>query len=150
MNKDVFNKEHILFDTTASTQEEAFAVIAEFAHSLGFVANKSEYLAGLKEREAEATTGFKDHIAIPHCKHKTNLKPGMFFVRFAHDIPWHALDGKPVKVALALTIPEEGATEHLKLLSLIARKLIDDQFREAILSEKDSDNLTEIMDKIDF
>jgi PTS system fructose-specific IIA component len=150
MNKDVFNKEHILFDTTAHSQVEAFEVIAAFAHSLGFVDNKAAYLDGLKEREAEATTGFKDHIAIPHCKHKTNLKPGMFFVRFANEIPWNSLDRKPVKVALALTIPEEGANEHLKLLSLIARKLIDDQFREAILSENDPNNLTAIIDKIDF
>ncbi|GAX46895.1 PTS sugar transporter subunit IIA [Pseudolactococcus reticulitermitis] len=150
MNKEVFNKEHILFDTTAKTQEEAFGVIAKFAHSLGAVDNELEYFEGLKEREAEATTGFKDHIAIPHCKHKTNLRPGMFFVKFANEIPWHSLDGKPVKVALALTIPEEGATEHLKLLSLIARKLIDDQFREAILSENNPNHLTEIIDKIDF
>ena len=55
-----------------------------------------------------------------------------------------------MKVALALTIPDEGATEHLKLLSLIARKLIDDQFREDILSEKDPNNLTAVIDKIDF
>ena len=150
MNKEVFNQEHILFDASARTQEEAFAVIAEFVHSLGFVANEAEYFEGLKQREAEATTGFKDHIAIPHCKDKTNLKPGMFFVRFANEIPWNALDGKPIKVALALTIPEEGATEHLKLLSLIARKLIDDQFREDILSEKDPNHLTAVIDKIDF
>ncbi|ETD04774.1 hypothetical protein N568_0106075 [Lactococcus garvieae TRF1] len=34
MNKEVFNQEHILFDASARTQEEAFAVIAEFVHSL--------------------------------------------------------------------------------------------------------------------
>ncbi|MEG2376482.1 MAG: PTS sugar transporter subunit IIA, partial [Lactococcus sp.] len=30
------------------------------------------------------------------------------------------------------------------------RKLIDDQFREDILSEKDPNNLTVVIDKIDF
>lgn len=74
----------------------------------------------------------------------------MFFVRFVNEISWNALDSKPVKVALALKISEDGATEHLKLLSLIARKLIDDQFREDILSKKNPNNLTAVIDKIDF
>ncbi|WP_099224180.1 PTS sugar transporter subunit IIA [Listeria costaricensis] len=150
MNEQVFNQAHILFDNTATTQEEAFRVIAQFAYKLGFVENEEAYFEGLKERENEATTGFKDHIAIPHCKHQTNLKPGMFLVKFEHDIPWQALDKQPVRVAFALTIPLEGATEHLKLLSLIARKLIDDTFREDILTSNDPEKLTQIIDSIVF
>ncbi|MGX7184161.1 PTS sugar transporter subunit IIA [Enterococcus pallens] len=150
MNAEVFNKDHILVDQTATTQEEAFQVIADFADQLGFVQDKQAYLEGLKEREKEATTGFKDHIAIPHCKSTTNLKPGMFLVKFEQAIPWNALDGKPVNVAFALTIPEEGSAEYLKLLSLIARKLIDQNFREGVLNETDPEKLTEIIDQIAF
>lgn len=54
----------------------------------------------------------------------------MFLIKFKHAIHWQALDQKPVNTVFALTIPEEGASEHLKLLSLIARKLIDTDFRE--------------------
>ncbi|EOH8748507.1 PTS sugar transporter subunit IIA [Enterococcus faecalis] len=150
MNAEVFNQQHILFDETATTQEEAFRVIAEFAHEMGFVTNAQAYFEGLKEREAEATTGFKDQLAIPHSKNTAVLKPGIFLVKFAHKIPWQALDGQPVKVAFALTIPEEGATEHLKLLSLIARKLIDQTFREGILTETEPKKLATIVNQIDF
>lgn len=54
------------------------------------------------------------------------------------------------KGCLALTIPEEGATEHLKLLSLIARKLIDQTFREGILTETEPKKLATIVNQIDF
>ena len=74
----------------------------------------------------------------------------MFLVKFAHSIPWNALDGQPVRVAFALTIPIEGSSEHLKLLSLIARKLIDNEFRESILKENNSQKLTEIINQISF
>ncbi|MBO0476707.1 PTS sugar transporter subunit IIA [Vagococcus sp. DIV0080] len=150
MNQEIFNKTHILFDTESTTQEEAFKAIAIYAYEKGFVNDAETFFLGLKEREKEATTGFKDGIAIPHSKNKSVIKPGMFLVKFEHQIPWNALDGKDVNVAFALTIPEEGATEHLKLLSLIARKLIDNSFREGILNENDPDKLAEIIDQISF
>lgn len=50
MNKEVFNQEYILFDTSARTQEKAFVVIAQFTHYLGFADNETEYFEGLKQR----------------------------------------------------------------------------------------------------
>ncbi|CAM3273689.1 PTS sugar transporter subunit IIA [Vagococcus fessus] len=150
MNIEVFNDKHILFNDTATTQEEAFKAIADFAKELGFVESADAYFEGLKERELEATTGFKDGIAIPHCKNETVIKPGMFLVKFANPIDWNALDGKPVSAGIALSIPVEGAQEHLKLLSLIARKMIDDNFREGIISGNDPEVLAEIINQISF
>ena len=74
----------------------------------------------------------------------------IFLIKFKQAIPWQALDQKPVKVAFGLTIPEQGATEHLKLLSLIARKLIDPDFREGVLTQDDPEKLTAIIDQIEF
>ena len=111
MNKEVFNRHHILFDETATTQEEAFKSLAQFAYNAGFVSDETAYFEGLKAREKEATTGFKDHIAIPHCKSSVNKKPGLFLIKFKQAIPWQALDQKPVKVAFGLTIPEQGGQE---------------------------------------
>ena len=64
MNKEVFNRHHILFDETATTQEEAFKSLAQFAYNAGFVSDETAYFEGLKAREKEATTGFKEHIAF--------------------------------------------------------------------------------------
>lgn len=150
MNANVFNLTHIMFNNTAQTQDEAFKVIAKLAFARGFVASETAYYQGLKARELEATTGFKDHIAIPHSKDASVLKPGLFLLKFLNEIPWQALDGKPIKVAFALTIPEAGATEHLKLLSLIARKLIDNEFRHNILHENEPTKIAALINLIDF
>lgn len=150
MNREVFSRSHILFDESAATQEQAFKSLAKFAYASGFVSDEAAYFECLKAREQEATTGFKDHIAIPHCKSSVNKKPGLFLIKFKQAIPWQALDQKPVKVALGLTIPEDGATEHLKLLSLIARKMIDQNFRTGLLQQDDPEQLTAIIDQIEF
>lgn len=150
MDSKIFKEDHILFDESAKTQEEAFRVIADIAFEKGYVSDKEVFFEGLKDREKEATTGFKEGIAIPHSKDASVLKPGMFLIKFKHSIDWQALDKKPVNTVFALTIPEEGASEHLKLLSLIARKLIDTDFREGILNNNDPKDLTSIIDTIDF
>ena len=74
MNKEIFNQSHVFFDKTATTQDEAFKVIATLASELGYVADVDDYFVGLKEREEEATTGFKDQIAIPHSKNKLETR----------------------------------------------------------------------------
>ena len=83
-------------DTEAKTQKEAFRVIAHAAYEAGFVKDENAYFEGMCEREKEATTGFQDGIAIPHSKHATCIKPGIFLVKFEHPIAWNALDRKSV------------------------------------------------------
>lgn len=44
MDKSVFDRHHIQFDTEAKTQKEAFHVIAHAAYEAGFVKNENAYL----------------------------------------------------------------------------------------------------------
>jgi Phosphotransferase system mannitol/fructose-specific IIA domain (Ntr-type) len=96
----------------------------------------------------ESTTGFKDGIAIPHSNDDSVDKPGLFLIKFTNGIEWKALDDKPIKVAFVLSIPKNGSTEHLKLLSKIARKLMDDEFRQNILDSDDQEVLSEAINQI--
>lgn len=148
MDKTIFNQENILFDTTSTTQDEAFKNIAEFVAQKGYSDSSHDFYEGLKNREKESTTGFKDGIAIPHSNDDSISKPGLFLIKFDQEIEWDALDKKPVKVAFALSIPKDGATEHLKLLSKIARKLMDENFRQAILENTDTEVLFTTVDEI--
>lgn len=150
MDTNVFDKHHIHFNTEAKTQEEAYHAIAKIAYEAGFVTSESTYYTGLWEREKEATTGFQDGIAIPHSKSNACLKPGVFLVKFKEAIEWNALDGEPIHVAIALTIPENGGEMHLRILSKIARKLIDEDFRKALKDSTDTNTLYEVISAIEI
>ncbi|MHC5251010.1 PTS sugar transporter subunit IIA [Listeria kieliensis] len=149
MNNQIFNEANIVFDETATTQTGAFEAIAWAAYQNGYVKSAKDFVEALKLREQESTTGFKDGIAIPHGKSETVVRPGLILVKYKSAIEWQALDQKPVQVALALTIPVEGASEHLKILSLIARKLIDDGFRETLITAENPAELVRLMDEIE-
>lgn len=128
----LFNINNIAFDNSVKTKDEALNFIASFAEKEGIVKSSKAYYKGLKKREKEVTTGFKDGIAIPHCKNKTVIEPALIFVKFANPLEWNSMDGKPVQITFALAIPEGKNQEHLKVLSTISRALIDDEFTEKV------------------
>lgn len=148
--KNIFNTTHIFFNNDAKTQDDAFKAIAKIAFDAGYVENEEAYYLGLQEREKEATTGFQDGIAIPHSKNSTVIKPGVFLVKFTNPISWDALDGQDIQVAIALTIPISGGDLHLRILSKIARKLIDDKFRMILKSSNDIETLYQTIASIEI
>lgn len=139
--KELFSEDHIYIDENSTTQDEAFKFIASIAKKHGYVKSEEDFYHGLQEREKEATTGFNDGIAIPHSKNSTVISPGVFLIKFKNPIELDSLDGKKITTAFALTIPEDGAENHLKILSTIAKELIDDNFRNTVIKETDSQKL---------
>ncbi|MDO1604495.1 PTS sugar transporter subunit IIA [Lactobacillus sp. YT155] len=148
MEKDIFNEKNILIDSTSTTQDQAFKSIAELVAGNDYATSADEFYEGLKNRELETTTGFKNGIAIPHSNDDSVLKTGLFFIKFSNPIEWNALDKKPVDTALALSIPKNGGKEHLKILSSVARKLMDEEFTNSLKEETDIKKIVELINEI--
>ncbi|NBJ67866.1 MULTISPECIES: PTS sugar transporter subunit IIA [Clostridia] len=141
MTTSILDMQHITFQTAAKTKDEALQFIADFAKEQGIVKSAKAYYKGLKKREEEVTTGFKNSIAIPHCKHKTVKKPGLILVKFKNPIDWESMDNQPVHITFALAIPEGKNQEHLTLLSTISRALIDEAFTKKILEASTTEEM---------
>ncbi|WP_348737191.1 fructose PTS transporter subunit IIA [Spiroplasma endosymbiont of Ammophila pubescens] len=134
----IFNEKHIILDSTAKTKEEAFLELAQLAENLGYVSDRNELVKGFETREKESSTGFEDGFAIPHARINAVTNTAVLFIRFKNDVDWNAMDGKPTKVAIALIIPEAKSGEiHLGILSEVARKLMDEDFKKAMKVETD-------------
>ncbi|ATZ16059.1 PTS system D-fructose-specific IIA component (F1P-forming) (Frc family) [Entomoplasma freundtii] len=150
MEAEIFNIDHVFLDNQVSTQKEAFALIAQKYLDLGFATNYKKVLKGLHKREKEGSTGFNDGIAIPHAKITDIKKPGVFVFTFANGIEWNSIDGSLTKVAIALAIPDRGADEaHLKILSSIARQLINDEFRQQLINAQTAEDMHALINKVE-
>ena len=51
MDKSVFDRHHIQFDTEAKTQKEAFHVIAHAAYEAGYVKDENAYFEGMSVKK---------------------------------------------------------------------------------------------------
>lgn len=130
-----FTIENIILDSNFKNKRELFEKIASLAKKSGVVASIEETINGFEGREAQGTTGFEDGFAIPHARINSVQEPSVFVIRnnVAFD-DWEALDGAGVKYAIALLIPATAGEVHMEVLSTIATKLIDEQFRNSIKS----------------
>jgi len=95
----------------------------------------------LLNRERMGSTGIGEGIAIPHCRLKQCEKTFGVLLQLEHPIDFDAIDQQPVDLIFALLVPEETTDEHLKTLSMLAQKLSQADYREALRNSPDSQNL---------
>lgn len=133
---DFVKAEQVFLDNPASNVDEALEFLAAKAAEAGLATDAAAALAAFKEREAMGTTGMQAGFAIPHCKSAAVNDAAIYVVKFAGDVEWESMDGKPIKVAIALFAPDGDV--HLSLLSQVAIMLMDGKFQEKIMESNDA------------
>ncbi|MDK2819844.1 MAG: fructose-specific PTS transporter subunit EIIC [Mycoplasmataceae bacterium] len=140
----MFNLENILLEKEIKSRNDVFNLIADEAILLKIIlgSNRQKLIDAFINRENESTTGFEDGFAIPHARIKEILKPTIFVIRSNTPIKWESMDGNPIKVAIALLIPEDqSSTLHMDVLSKVATLLLDNEFRKNMHSLKTKEKI---------
>ena len=135
---DFVKASNVFLDNPATTVDEALDFISGKAVELGLANDKQAVLEAFKVREGEGTTGMMGSFAIPHAKSAAITDAAVIVVKFAGDVAWESMDKKPIRVAIALLIPDaEAGTTHLQILSKVAIMLMDEEFRSQTLEDVD-------------
>jgi fructose-specific PTS system IIA-like component len=142
----VLISELIVTDADATTKEEAI----KRAVDLLYIHDRTEQPRVVEdavwEREATYSTGFGHGFAIPHCKTSAVQANSLALIKLSEPISWNSLDGGPVRVVILLAIRDcDGATEHMKLISKLARQVMHEEFRDAIERENNSAELCALL-----
>ena len=132
----------------ATTKEEVLKLVSDMAFEHEIVKSKEEYFEGLINRENEFTTGIGKGFAIPHCKSNTVNRPAVIVSKLNSEIDWQSMDEKPVNFVIALAVPESDAgTNHLKILSQVARCLMDDEFTDKLKEANSEDTIYNLLNE---
>lgn len=137
------NASQIFLDNPATTVDECLEFLSKKAVELGLSDDEAAVLDAFKAREAMGTTGMQGGFAIPHCKSEAVKDAAIMVVKFAGDIDWSSLDGKPIKTAVALFAPDGDV--HLTLLSTVAGMLTDESFRAKLADAADAEAIAAII-----
>ncbi|MFE5873244.1 fructose-specific PTS transporter subunit EIIC [Streptomyces roseifaciens] len=118
----------------AHGKEAAIREMAGLLAASGHVADVDGLVAAALAREEMGTTGLGEEIAIPHAKTDAVSAPVVGFAR-SEGIEWGALDGTKARLIFMIAVPGAAAgDEHLRILAMLSRKLMDPDFRERLLS----------------
>ncbi|CAH5100273.1 PTS system 2-O-alpha-mannosyl-D-glycerate-specific EIIABC component, partial [Klebsiella pneumoniae] len=84
------------------------------------------------------STGFENHIAIPHGKSSGVSRTALAIGRTQHAIPWETMDGSDVRcvILFAVCLVDQNAT-HIRLLAQVSGSLADEDIIAKLLVESD-------------
>ena len=143
--KDVIDRHLIITDLKCRTKDDIFQKMSQILLKEDYISDTKNFIKDLYVREAEGQTGIGNFIAIPHSKSSFVKKIGVVIGINQTEVPWETLDGKGVKVIVMFVVGDnhEDAKEHLKLLSLFARKLGNDTVVEKLINSKTVDDVVD-------
>jgi PTS system nitrogen regulatory IIA component len=134
---DFLKVEAILPDLAGRTAPEVLAELCRpVAAQHGLDATR--LLQSLLDRERLGSTGVGEGVAIPHGRLAGLPALTAVFGRAPAGVEFRAVDGKPVRLFLALFAPENAAGLYVKVLARVSRLFRTPAFREAILAAGDA------------
>jgi fructose-specific PTS system IIA-like component len=138
----------VVVDGEGQTKEEAIKEIVDRLYVAGRTERPREVEEAVWRREAVYSTGFGHGFAIPHCKTDAVRTNSLAVLKLKIPVEWGSLDEKPVGVVLLLVIREsDQATEHMKVLASLARKVMHEEFRDRLAQERDSKALCRFLEE---
>ncbi|MCQ0921042.1 PTS sugar transporter subunit IIA [Klebsiella pneumoniae] len=134
----VLNVKNIKLNMTARTKEEVIEELTDLLIQDGAVTNKEDFIRDVWLREELGSTGFENHIAIPHGKSSGVSRTALAIGRTQHAIPWETMDGSDVRcvILFAVCLVDQNAT-HIRLLAQVSGSLADEDIIAKILVESD-------------
>lgn len=144
----VLGKKLIVMDLKADSKEKTISYLADVLYRNNKLISKETYVQDVLQREAHCTTGIGGGIAIPHGKSKGVKETSIAVGKLSKPVEWDALDNKPVKVVFLLAIKEKEEQDlHIKILSNIASRLIEEDAVTALLDAKTPDEIINLLCK---
>ncbi len=126
------------------------AVINEMVSLLddeGRVIDLNKLIEDVHHRELEAPTSMGWGIAIPHAQSESVTHSSLVLMKLKQAIPWN---DDQVKILFGIFIPKDKAdTKHLAILSALARKLMNENFRVQVDMCSDVDEGYKLLKEIE-
>lgn len=140
-------RENCYYPLEGNTKEEVLKnLVTLFCKSehLGAV-DEEEILKSILEREKLSSTGLENGVAIPHAKLGRFKKPVVIIAVSEHPVDFDAQDKKPVSVFFMVLGSAENPSDHVQVLSQIARLTKNDMLIKLIKAVKSRDELISLL-----
>lgn len=146
---DITSLELIETDLKGETRDDIIDEMIQKLKQVGALHSVTEFKQAIMNREQESTTGIGVNIAIPHGKSDAVRKPSVVFGIKQSGIDWKSLDGTEAKLIFMIAVPKENeGNQHLKILQMLSRKLMDDSYRERLLSVQTKEEAYKLLGEI--
>ncbi len=139
LDLEVIAPELIRLGSASRSADEAIKELCDLLELGGRVENASALEEAVWKREETYATDLGFGFAIPHGKAAAVKTSSIAFLRPARPIRWSGKGTAPVRAVLLIAIPENlKGEDHLRLIARLSRRLMHEDFREMLLSAKNT------------
>ncbi|OIK20455.1 fructose-specific PTS transporter subunit EIIC [Bacillus amyloliquefaciens] len=147
---DIISTDLIEPHLTGETRDDIIDEMIQKLSRKGMLLSDSGFKQAILSREQQGTTAIGMNIAIPHGKSEAVRTPSVAFGIKRSGVDWNSLDGSGAKLIFMIAVPKEsGGNQHLKILQMLSRKLMDDNYRKRLLSVQTKEEAFELLDEIE-
>lgn len=148
-NQSLFDCELVLIRDQVENKEAAIREMVDALYIAGRTDDPDRLEDALWTREGAYSTGMGHGFAVPHCKSDAISAGSIAVLKLEKPVEWGSVDGAPVQIVILLAAREsDSGTEHLKVFSRLARNLMDEAFRERLLSSENEDAVLRVLHSI--
>ncbi|MEJ9079152.1 fructose-specific PTS transporter subunit EIIC [Gordonia malaquae] len=135
----------VLLDADAGADTEAVVrTLAALVGDAGRSTDPSDLIAGALAREASSPTGLPGGIAIPHARAESVTSATLAMARLSRPVDFGAKDG-PADIVFLIAAPAGAGSEHMKVLSALARALVRPEFVQSLRDAPDDTTIVELV-----
>lgn len=130
-----------------STREAVISRLGAMVADAGRADDGAALLLAALARETQSATGLPGGIAIPHCRSAAVREPVIAFARLRPPVDFGAADG-PADLVFLIAAPEGAGSEHMKLLSSLARALVRPDFVRSLREAPTAADVVALVDGV--
>lgn len=143
---DFMNVESIELNLKATNKTEVINELTKLLEKSGKITNFDKCLEALKEREKLGSTGIGKGVGIPHAKTEYAEDLTIAFGVSKQGVNFNAVDDEKVNIFFAFASPLKNSQTYLKILARISRLIRNDDFREKLITAKNSQDIIDLID----
>ena len=142
----LLSEELILLDGDSRTKEEAIQDLVDAFYIAGRAHDRQQLEDAVWAREALYSTGLGFGFATPHCKTEAVTANSIGVLRLRQPINWGTVDHERVRMVILIAMREQqSANGHMQVFSELARKLMNEDFRERLLAIQDAPEMMQYL-----
>jgi phosphoenolpyruvate-protein phosphotransferase len=128
-----------------STKAEIIRELVALLQLDGRLENADEVEEAVWRREDTYATGMGNGIAMPHCKTSSVRVASIAVAKLSTPILWNPPED-PVSLVILVAIPGDGGAEsHLNIIAHLARNLVHEEFREALMKAVSPEKVVSVL-----
>lgn len=145
----MIRKDLVFVHQELNCSADVITFVTKAADRAGLLNNPAEFMKAVFRRETEISTSIGYEIAIPHGKTDAVKEAFIAYIGLAKPFEWDSTTKDLIRMVFLIGVPEKNTDRlHLKAISEVSKKLINEDFRETLLKCQSNEEAFILLDSI--